>query len=78
MQINNHLGAGGVMTPSRIQDPKGAKTMVISFKTAAGAVATIHKETYKIFCFGDAASDRLRVDATATSRGKQDPPNMDT
>ena len=45
----------------------------MSFKTAAGAVATIHKQTYKIVCFGDAIGGRLRVDATATSGGKRDP-----
>ena len=53
------------MTPSRIQDPEGAKTVLISCKTTAGAVATIHKQTYKIVCFGDAAGGRLRVDAAA-------------
>ena len=53
MRINGHLGAGGVMTPGRIQDPEGAKTVVMSFKSAAGTVATIHKQTYKIVCFAD-------------------------
>ena len=47
--------------------------MVISFKTAAGAVATIHKHTYKIVCYGDTAGRRLRVDVAATARGKHDP-----
>jgi len=54
------------MTPRRIQDPEGAKTVVVSFKTTAGAVAAIHKQTYKIVCFGDAAGGRLRVDTAAT------------
>ena len=58
------------MSLGRIQDPEGAKTVVVSFKTAAGAVAAIHKQIYKIVCFGDAAGGRLRVDAAATSRGK--------
>jgi hypothetical protein len=35
IRINTHLGAGGVMTQVRIQDPEGAKTIVISFKTTA-------------------------------------------
>ena len=61
------------MTPGRIQDPEGVKTVVISFKTTAGGVATIHKQTYKIVCFGDATGGRLRVDPTATTGGKQDP-----
>ena len=47
--------------------------MIISFKTAAGAVAAIQKQTYKIVCFKDAAGGRLRVDVVATTRGKQDP-----
>ena len=55
------------MTPGRIQDPEGAKTIVTSFKTAAGAVAAIHKQTYKIVCFGDAASGILCVDAAAAT-----------
>ena len=40
---------------------------------AAGAVATIHKQTCKIVCFGDASCGRLRVDASATAGGKHDP-----
>ena len=47
--------------------------MVVSFKTSAGAVATVHKQTYKIVCFGDAISGRLRVDTTATVEKKHDP-----
>jgi len=62
-----------VINPGRIQDPERAKTSVISFKTATGAVAAIHKQTYKIVCFGDATSGRLRVDKTATTGGKQYP-----
>ena len=46
---------------------------MISFKTTAGAVATIIKQTYKIACFGDVAGGRLRMDATATIGGKQYP-----
>ena len=61
------------MTPGRIHDPEGANRVVISFKTAAGAVVAIRKQTYKIVCFGDAAGGKLRVDAAATSSGKQDP-----
>ena len=61
------------MTPGRIHDPEGAKTAIISFKTAAGAVSTIHRQTYKIVCFRDATGGRLRVDTAATTGGKQDP-----
>ena len=55
LRINSHLGAGGVMTPGRIQDPEGAKTAIISFKTAAGSIAAIHRQTFKIVCFRDDA-----------------------
>jgi hypothetical protein len=72
LRINSHLGAGGVMTTGRIQDPEGAKTTIISFKTAAGAVAAIHRQTYKIICFRDATRGRLRVDTAATTDGKHD------
>ena len=61
------------MTLGRIRYPNGAKKVVVSFKIAEGAVASIHKHAYKIVCFGDAAGGRLRADATATTRGKQDP-----
>ena len=59
------------MNPNMIQDPEGAKTMVISFKTVTGAVAAVHRKTFKHVCFGDAISGRLKVDTTTTSRGKQ-------
>jgi hypothetical protein len=61
------------MTPGRIQDREGAKILVISFKIAAGAVATVHMQTFKIVCFGDVVGGRLRVDTTTTTRGKQVP-----
>jgi hypothetical protein len=70
-RINKHLGAGGVITPGRIQDPEGAKTMVISFKTAAGAILAAQRQTYKIVCFRDAISGILKVDQDATAGGKQ-------
>jgi len=35
MRINTHLRAVGVMIPGRIQDPEGAKIVIIFFKTAA-------------------------------------------
>ena len=70
--INSHLGAASVMTPGRIQDPEGAKTVVVSVKTAAGAILAVNRQTYKIVCFKDNDSGRLRVDTSATIGGKQD------
>ena len=43
IRINKHLGAYGVMTPGRIQDPEGAKKFVVSFKTAAGAIIAVQR-----------------------------------
>jgi hypothetical protein len=61
------------MTPGRIHDPEGAKTVIISFKIAARAITPIHKQTYKNVCFKDSTRGRLRVDLAATAGGKQDP-----
>ncbi len=72
IRISTHLGAAGVMTPGRIQDPEGAKTVVVSFKTAAGAILAVQRQAYKIVCFRDIDSGRLRVDTSATIGGKQD------
>ena len=65
-RINTHLGAAGVMTLGKIQDPEGAKTVVVSFKTAAGAILAVHRQTFKIVCFRDLDNGRFRVDTTAT------------
>jgi len=60
------------MTPGRIQDPEGAKNVIISFKTSAEVVASIHRQTFRLVCFKDTSGGRLRVDTHATSGGKQD------
>ena len=70
--INSHLGAAGVMTPGKIHDPEGAKTYVVSFKTAAGAILAVQRHTYKIVKFRDITSERLIVDTAATIGGMQD------
>jgi hypothetical protein len=72
IRINKHLGADGVMMPGRNQDPEGAKTVVVSFKTAAGAIIAVQRQTFKIVCFKDMDNGRLRVDTAATIGGKQD------
>ena len=60
------------MTPDRIPDPEGAKTAVVSFKAAAGAVLAVQRHTYKIVSFRDNDSGRLRLDTSATLGGKHD------
>jgi hypothetical protein len=57
--IISHLGADGNMTPGRIQDPQGAKIVVVSFKNAAGETINVQRQTYKIVCFRDVDNGRL-------------------
>ena len=61
------------MTHARIQDPEGAKTMVMSFKITAEAILAAQRQTYKIVCFRDTTSGRLKVDPDATCGGKHNP-----
>ena len=61
------------MTPSRIQDPEGAKTIVVSFKTAAGAIATIQRQELKFICFSDKDIGRSKIDMATTAGGKHNP-----
>jgi hypothetical protein len=46
---------------------------VISFKSAAGALLAIQRETFKMICFDDIVSGRLRDDPDATAGGRKDP-----
>ena len=61
------------MPPGRIQDPKGIKTIVVSYKTSVGAAATISGHLFKIVCFANLKSSKLTSDTDATMGGKQDP-----
>jgi len=60
------------MTPDRIQDPEGAKTVVVSFKTVARAILAVQRQTYKIVSYKDNDNGRLRVDTTSTIGSKHD------
>jgi hypothetical protein len=51
--VNEHWGAGGAMTPRRVQDPEGAKTILVSYKTTAGVAAAISMHHFKIVCPAD-------------------------
>jgi hypothetical protein len=57
-----HLGAEGVMSLGRIQDPKEAKHLVISYQTVEGAVATIIRSMFPLMTCKDALTSRLNVD----------------
>jgi hypothetical protein len=61
------------MTPGKIQDPERVKTIVVSFKTAAGAITSIQRQTVRFVCLTDRVSGRLRIDMAATTGGKQNP-----
>ncbi len=43
-----------------------------SFRTAAGALLAVQRQTYKIVCFKDIDTGRLIVDTTSKIGGKQD------
>jgi hypothetical protein len=62
-----HLGAERTMSPGRVQDPEGAKTIVINFNTAAKAVASEVKRRFLITCYTEADTGRLRLDPTLTT-----------
>ena len=72
LRLNTHLGAGGAMSTRRIQDPEGAKTIILSFKTSPGVALAISQHNIKLTCFADVLSGRLRVDTYATAGEKQD------
>ena len=61
------------MTRGRIQDPKEAKTTVVSYKTTTRAAARIGRQLFKIVCFEESISGKLIVDTYATMGGKHDP-----
>ena len=73
LSVNHHLRVGGAMTPGRIQDLEGAKTIVVSYKTTTRSAATISIQLFKIVCFAYLKSRKLIVDTDATMGGKQDP-----
>jgi hypothetical protein len=60
------------MSTGRIKDPEGAKTVIMSFKTVAGAALAISRYNIKLVYFADVTTGRLRVDADATTGGKHD------
>ena len=55
------------MLTGHAQDPEGAKTIILSYKTATRAVAAIHRQNFKMVYFTDTQLDVLRVDKQATT-----------
>ena len=55
------------MSPGQVQDPKGAKTIVLSYKTTAGVVAGVVKHMFLLTCDTEEHPGRMHLDATLTS-----------
>jgi hypothetical protein len=67
LSLNTHLGAEGAMSTGRVQAPEGATTIILSYKTAAGAVTAISRQNLKIVYFADIHTGRLKVDTHVTT-----------
>jgi hypothetical protein len=67
LYMDKHLGAEGAMSPGRVQDPQGAKTIVLSYKTTTGAVAIVVKHRFMLTCYTEEHTGRMRLDAALTS-----------
>lgn len=55
------------MYSGRIQDPEGAKHIVISHQTAAGAIATMSRHKFPLMTYKDALTGKLKVDYKMTA-----------
>ncbi len=54
------------MTLGRIQDPKGAKTIVVSYKTTPGATTTISRQHFKEICSAEPKTGGLTIEKDTT------------
>jgi hypothetical protein len=54
------------MSPGRVHDPEGAKTLVISYTSTTGATTTVIKRRFQITCYTEPETRRLRVDPALT------------
>ena len=55
------------MSPGRVQDPEGAKTITLSYNSPSGAVAAIIKRRFLITCYTEQDTCRLRLDPSLTA-----------
>jgi hypothetical protein len=67
LALNTHLGAEGAVSPERVQDPEGAKTLVVIYRTTSGATTTIIKRRFQVTCYIEPDTGRLRVDPAFTT-----------
>jgi hypothetical protein len=68
--LNKHLVAEGAMSLGRVQDPKRAKSITISYNSLAGAIAAIIKRIFLITCYTEHDTCRLTLDHALTSKSK--------
>ena len=61
------------MSTRRIHDPEGAKHLVISYQTAAGAIAAIIRHKFPIMTYKDALTGKLKVDENMTAGDLRNP-----
>ena len=61
------------MSPGFIQDPEGAKHLVISYQIAAGAISTISRHRFPLMTYKDALTCRLNVDEKMTPGDLRNP-----
>jgi hypothetical protein len=55
------------MSPGRVQDPEGAKTITLNYNTPAGSIATIIKRIFLITCYTEQDTGRLRLEPALTA-----------
>ena len=65
--LNKHMGAEGAMSPGRVQDLEGAKTITIGYNSPAGAIVAIVKRRFLITCYTQQDTYRLRLDQVLTA-----------
>jgi hypothetical protein len=61
------------MSLGRIQDPKGAKHLVISYQNATGVIATILRNRFPLMTYKNALTCRLKVDEKMNARDLRQP-----
>jgi hypothetical protein len=73
LRVNTHLGAGGAMTPGRIQNPKGGNNLVVSYKTATRVATAISRKLFKMRRSPDPKTSKLTLDKKAIVGWKRIP-----
>jgi hypothetical protein len=67
LALNTHMGVERALSKRRLQDPEGAKLVVLNYKTTAGAADAILKHKFQITGYAKTYTKRLRIDLALTS-----------